>query len=389
MINSAKFRGLYSAKTAVLFLLAVVLSGQCSYAIPAEKIKVSYLSPALTMQFWQNTYDVMQAAADDLDIELTAVFNESNYRLTRSGLQLLDAKEKPDYFITGFWRNLTDRMLIEAEKQQIKSLIINGAVPEAEKDAVGRPRGKFQHWIGHLYPDDEGGSYLLSRYLLEQSRNRKNNNTGEPIKVIGLSADTEMPASISRNHGFYRALKESGATDLLEFVGCGWNRDVGRKMTLEYLDAHPTVDVIWTASDAIALGAISAIDSAGLKPGKDIVVGGFDWLPETLQKIKNGEMSASMGGHFLEGAFALILIHDYQHGIDFTDDPGIEHQTSMHMITAENVDRYLQLLSNPDWDRVDFKQFSKVYNKSLKKYDFSFEAIAKQLMQAAHESTSD
>jgi hypothetical protein len=61
----------------------------------------------------------------------------------------------------------------------------------------------------------------------------------------------------------------------------------------------------------------------------------------------------------------------------------------MQMVTAENAEHYIQLLSHPDWSRIDFKQFSKVYNKSLAKYDFSFETIAKQLKQAASEKTSN
>lgn len=379
-------RSRYFIKAAVFLLVATLLPVQSGYSVAAEKIKVSYLSPALDRPFWQNTYDLMQAAADDLDIELTPVFTSSNYRLTKAGLTLLNAKEKPDYFVTSFLTGIAAEMLSVAEKKQIKSLIINGAIPDADKEFVGLPRGKFKNWLGLMYPDDNSSSFLLARYLLEQGR--KNSGPGN-IKVIGLNGEPENSPAINRNLGFRRALKAFGDADLVGAVNCDWDREVGKAMALQYLEEDPEIDVIWTASDEIALGALTSIHTAGLKPGKDIVIGGFDWSPEALQKIQSGEMSASMGGHFIEAAFALILIHDYQHGIDFSDDPGLQHQTIMQMVTAENVEHYIQLLSQPDWNRIDFKQFSKVYNKSLEKYDFSFETIAKQLMHAGSGKASD
>jgi hypothetical protein len=48
------------------------------------------------------------------------------------------------------------------------------------------------------------------------------------------------------------------------------------------------------------------------------------------------------------------------------------------LITGENVDDHISFLAKPDWNKVDFRQFSKVHNKSLEKYDFSFKAIAAQ-----------
>ena len=376
MAKTTKPGWLYFIKTSVFAVLAMILSG---HAYSAGQIKVSYLSPALDRAFWQNTYDLMQAAADDLNIELTPVFTESNYRLTKAGLKLLNAKEKPDYFIASFLAEIAAHLLSVAEERQIKTILINGSIPETDKAIVGLPRDKLKYWLGLLYPDDYSAGYQLSRYLLQQGKE----NTGSiNLNVIGLGGDPVGAPSLNRERGFRRGLKEFGTANLLEYVTCDWEREVGKNMALQYLDKHPKIDVIWTASDEIAMGAMTSIYTAGLKPGKDIVVGGFDWSPEALQKIKNGEMSASMGGHFIEGVFALILIHDYHHGIDFTNDPGLQHQTPMQMITTENVDRYYQILSHPDWGRIDFRQFSKVYNKSLKKYDFSFEVLAKQLAPA-------
>lgn len=56
---------------------------------------------------------------------------------------------------------------------------------------------------------------------------------------------------------------------------------------------------------------------------------------------------------------------------------GVRSMTSMHSVTADTVADYKEKLSNPDWGRIDFKQFSKKYNSDLEKYDFSLGVLLK------------
>jgi ABC-type sugar transport system substrate-binding protein len=360
----------------VLLLAAWLIPGKAQAADP---IKVTYLSPGIERQFWHDSIDIMQAAANDLGIDLKVVISsDANYRVNRDGRAALNAAEKPDYFVSGYWRDVTVALLKIAETKNIKTVLFNAPIAEAEKKPISRPRKNFKNWILHLRPDDTTGSYELTQYLLTQAQQNAATE-GETPGIIALSGNPEATVAVSRNLGFRSALHTFAGFKLLEFVYCDWKKDLAEKMTQQYLQAHPQIKVIWTASDSMALGAINAIQQSGKTPGKDILTGGFDWSLEALQAIKTKEIAASMGGHILEAAWSMILIHDYHHGIDIADDPGTEVLTQLEMITAENVEHYLPILTNPYWNDVDFKQFSKVYNKSLKKYDFSFKAIAAQL----------
>lgn len=50
--------------------------------------------------------------------------------------------------------------------------------------------------------------------------------------------------------------------------------------------------VILSANDDMALGAIEALQSQGLKPG-DVLVTGFDAVPEALARVRDGWMAVT------------------------------------------------------------------------------------------------
>lgn len=65
----------------------------------------------------------------------------------------------------------------------------------------------------------------------------------------------------------------------------------------------------------------------------------------------------------------------FHHGKDFAKEPGTRINTNMRAPTSENIQTYLRKFSTHDWDKIDFRKLSKVYNSELKKYDFSLNAI--------------
>lgn len=115
-----------------------------------------------------------------------------------------------------------------------------------------------------------------------------------------------------------------------------------------------------------------------LKPGRDIVTGGIDWLPEALEEVRNKEIDVSVGGHFIEGGWVAVLIYDYFNGKDFASER-VSWKTHMRPITSSNVDYYENKLNEKNWGKINFRKFSKVYNPSIKKYDFKMQNILNQL----------
>ena len=51
----------------------------------------------------------------------------------------------------------------------------------------------------------------------------------------------------------------------------------------------------------MALGALSAVKLRNYNPGKSVFIGGLNWSNAALEKVANGELVVTVGGHFMLG----------------------------------------------------------------------------------------
>ncbi|KGQ71603.1 sugar ABC transporter substrate-binding protein [Chelonobacter oris] len=110
--------------------------------------------------------------------------------------------------------------------------------------------------------------------------------------IILLSGQPGSSSNIERMNGIREGLKEAKYTILVDQTG-NWLRSEGLRIiesVLPTLKQKP--DVILSANDDMALGAIEALTGLGYKAG-DILVTGFDAGPEALSRIKDGWLYAT------------------------------------------------------------------------------------------------
>jgi ABC-type sugar transport system substrate-binding protein len=119
----------------------------------------------------------------------------------------------------------------------------------------------------------------------------------------------------------------------------------------------------------MAISASSFFNIKGIHQGKDVFIGGVDWTSRGLAAVKSGEITTSVGGHFAEVGWALILFYDYFNGKDFASESTI-FKSVMKPLTAKNVNIFLRSEGKDRWSGVNFQSFSKVLNPSLKEYRF-------------------
>ena len=62
------------------------------------------------------------------------------------------------------------------------------------------------------------------------------------------------------------------------------------------------------------------LKQAGYTPGVNVVVGGLNWSQAGVERVLKGEMIVTHGGHFLVGAWAMVVLRDHHDGRDFAEE---------------------------------------------------------------------
>ena len=108
-------------------------------------------------------------------------------------------------------------------------------------------------------------------------------------KVIILEGIAGAQSAIDLKQG---AVDTFGTYEGIEIVAsqtANWNRAEAMQVTQNLLQAHPDVDAIFASNDEMAMGAVEAVDQAGLT-GK-IIIAGLDANRDALEAIKEGKMT--------------------------------------------------------------------------------------------------
>ena len=357
-----------------ILLTFLVVSATVASAQP-DRMRVGLLCQAPEGDpFWGLVVEAMQAAADDLNIDLQVKYIQirQTYTFKRLGNHFLKQKPKLDYLVTKYVRSATAEHLAEAEKLGIKVLVINSDVPEDEQNAVGKlPREKYANWIGHLVPDDRQAGYDQARILVTAAKQAHSADPHGDIHVLGMEATYDSTVGESRKAGLHDYVDSNADVVLKDIKQISWTKNPSKMEVAKVLMLYPDIEVLWTSNEEIAWGAVQTLESAGKKPGKDVYIGSFDWNTDSARAIADGRITVSMAGHFMEGAWALVLLYDYHNGIDFNQDPGVRMKTPLSAINADNFKRYIALTQQGGLKKIDFRKFSKKYNPDLKTYNFN------------------
>lgn len=354
-----------------------------TFSVAAEK--VIWLNSGAQSRFWPIVEQIMVAAASDLDIELT-VFDFKNdpvYMLTSLREILADPENRPDCILTHNYKKKGEDVLKLVTEFNVPIFIFNAGF--SEQKHVGLPREKYPLWIGQMLPDDEDGGYTLAKALIEKGKELRADQDSL-VEMVAIEGNRSSDASIRRVAGLERALKEHPEVVNNQFFHAKWKKNRAMDAYRTAIKRYPNTTVFWTASEDMAIGVIEAAKEQGATPGKDFITGGFDLLPVNREYLQFGDMAFSSGGHYFDGAWALILIQDYLNGIDFAEESDGTYTFYTKMITLKKKDfeaynDIFAVLSGSQLNKLDFRSLSKYHNKQRSHYDFSITSLLETIEQ--------
>ncbi|MGM0508871.1 MAG: ABC transporter substrate-binding protein [Fusobacteriota bacterium] len=352
----------------MLIVLGVLIS-LISYS--EEKVKIGYfLTDSTDERFYKILVDFADEAAKDLGVQLDIYSaNDNAHKMLE---QVKDAiNNGTDAIMVINFKKIGREIIKEAEKAKVPVLFQNSGIL---KDDFSYPREKYKYYIGEILPDDVQVGYDLAEQLIKIAKVKYN---GE-LNMIGLQGFHATESSTTRVTGLKNAMKKYKEVDLKQVTTGDWDDDVAKRKFLRMKDRYSDVQIVWAANDDMALGVLSGAKEIGMIPGEDIFIGGVDWTDDAIDAVKKGELVTTIGGHFMEAAWGVILLHDYLKGYDFKKG-GVIKNTDMYALTKDNYEDMKLVLDKENWSTIDFKRFSRVYNEDLEQHNFKIEKIIEQL----------
>ncbi len=346
-----------------------------------DKLDITFVCPCTTERnpYWDRFISFLESAAKGLDINLKVAYAGLS-RAEQLSHVISEIRKQPDYIITMPINKYGHKVLAETTLKKVPMMLINADIIEQDKSKVGSPRQQYPYWLGLMAPDDVKAGYDLAIKLISEARSKKTHSKDGKIHLIAITGYSDSSFVRYRLEGLKKAVAEQNDVVLRQILPTVWQDESLDKKTQKLIQRFPDVSVFWSVTSEQAVSIVSAIKQSNKHCGKDILVGSIDWTSQSIQSLLVGEKNVSVGGHFMEGARALIMLYDHSNGLDFGPEKLHYHRT-LDILTSDNIAKFVDILDEHNWHRIDFKKLSKTHNKDLSDYSFKIADIIKHFSE--------
>jgi len=347
----------------------------------AWSLSVAFINPGKSDEaYWVTVTQAMRAAASKLDIVLEVTYLERDHAKAVDVARDIAARpsqRRPDYVLLGNEGGFGAACVRILDGAGVPVLMVFSGISDlSQRKLSGAPREKYKLWLGSLEPRADDAGYVTAKALIEKGRAAGWTAKGESLRMVALSGDKLTPSSLLRAQGMRRAVAEAGDVVLEQEIFSGFDRERAAEQMPWLLRRYPKTRLVWAGNDLMAFGAMDAVRSRNLVPGQDVLFSGINTSSHALDALRSGELSALAGGHFMLGAWALVLVYDHDHGRDFAQTESVEMvQPMFSLFSPQQAARFSQLYGDGRFDAIDFKRFSKFHNPQLKRYNFTFQQL--------------
>jgi galactofuranose transport system substrate-binding protein len=163
-------------------------------------------------------------------------------------------------------------------------------------------------------PEDLFATHLGSDFV-EEGRNAARvmvKLLGGKGNIVEITGTQDSAPAIDRYKGFREVLKDYPQIKIIASQSGDFTRARGKEVMSELLKRYgEQIDALFAHNDDMAIGAIKAIEAAGLKPGQDIKIVSIDAVRDAFQAMVDGKLNATvecnplLGPKFFELALAI------------------------------------------------------------------------------------
>jgi galactofuranose transport system substrate-binding protein len=144
------------------------------------------------------------------------------------------------------------------------------------------------------------------RWLLENTKDRPG-----PINIVELQGTVGSAPANDRKRGFQEVIGADPRYKIIRSQTGDFTRARGKEVMEAFLKAEgKAINVLFAHNDDMAIGAIQAIEEAGLAPGKDILIISIDAVKGAFEAMIAGKLNVTVECSPLLGPQLMSAVKD-------------------------------------------------------------------------------
>jgi ABC-type sugar transport system substrate-binding protein len=145
-------------------------------------------------------------------------------------------------------------------------------------------------YVGFIGSDFVEEGRKAGRWALEHFKDA----TGD-VNIVELQGTVGAGPAIDRKKGFEEIIAANPHLKIIRSQSGEFTRAKGKEVMEAFLKAETRkIDLLYAHNDDMAIGAIQAIEEAGLKPGRDIAIVSVDAVKGAFEAMIAGKLNATI-----------------------------------------------------------------------------------------------
>ncbi len=117
---------------------------------------------------------------------------------------------------------------------------------------------------------------------------------GDVVNIVELQGTVGSAPAIDRKKGFEEVIKNDPRFKITRSQTGDFTRAKGKEVMEAFLKTDKNIQVLFAHNDDMAIGAIQAIEAAGMKPGEDIIIVSIDAVKGAFEAMMAGKLNVTV-----------------------------------------------------------------------------------------------
>ena len=288
-------RTVLASVAALAFAAALPMS-----AMAQKKIVLGFSQIGAESEWRTANTDSIKAAAGEAGIDLKFADaqqkQENQIKAIRSFIaQKVDVIAFSPVVESGF-----ETVLREAKAAHIPVILTDRAV-NVKDDSL------YVTFMGSDFVEE---GHKAGKWLLEKMK-----GTSGDVNIVELQGTVGSAPAIDRKKGFEEIIKADPKFKIIRSQTGDFTRAKGKEVMEAFLKAEgKKINVLYAHNDDMAIGAIQAIEEAGMKPGKDIIIVSIDAVKGAFEAMLAGKLNVTVECSPLLGPQLMQAVKDLKAG---------------------------------------------------------------------------